>query len=99
MWDMYGLEAIINVSESEKEAIVEALREGTVKWKNPLQFMILRAKFNTQRNYEIYTVESDLTENYIRELFNTDPQLIADTIRDVGVKVYSDRSDRKPVIT
>lgn len=99
MWDMYGLEAIINVSEGEREGIVQALKGEAVTWRNPIQFMLLRARFNSQRCYEIYTFESELSEKEISQMFKQSPQTIADTIRRVGHKLYSDRTTKTPVIT
>lgn len=99
MWDMYGLEAIINVSEGEREGIVQALKGETVTWRNPIQFMILRARFNSQRCYEIYCFDSELDEDELIRLFTDDPQLMANTIRRVGQKLYSDRATKTQVIT
>jgi hypothetical protein len=105
MWDMTGLECLINVSKVEeeheqweKEKIWRILKEEnkTVKPANiPLDSMIMRARFNSQRCYEIYTFDSELSEKDIRETFESDPQVMADAIRNVGHKFYSDRADKK----
>jgi len=105
MWDMTGLECLINVSKVEeeherweKENIWRILKEenktispATI----PLHSMIMRARYNSQRHYEIYTFDSELTEEDIRETFETSPQVMADAIRNVGHKFYSDRADKK----
>ena len=57
--------------------------------------MILRAKVNGQRCYEIYAFDSELSEEDIRETFESDPQVMADAIRNVGHKFYSDRANKK----
>lgn len=105
MWDMTGLECLINVSKVEeeherweKENIWRILKEEnkTDKPVNiPLHQMIMRARFNSQRHYEIYTFDSELTEEDIRETFESDPQVMVDAIRNVGHKFYSDRADKK----
>jgi len=105
MWDMTGLECLINVSKVEeeheqweKEKIWRILKEEnkTVKPANiPLDSMIMRARFNSQRCYEIYTFDSELSEKDIRETFESDPQVMVDAIRNVGHKFYSDRADKK----
>ena len=105
MWDMTGLEALINVTKLEKEHeqwekenIFRILKEQnqTVKPAHvPLEMMILRAKVNGQRCYEIYAFDSELSEEDIRETFESDPQVIADAIRNVGHKFYSDRANKK----
>jgi hypothetical protein len=99
MWDMYGLESLINVSEGEREAIIQALKGEQVNWRNPLQFMILRARFNSQRCYEIYSFSSSMTYKEIVEIFSSSPQVAADTIRNIGNKIYSDRQSKSQVIT
>ena len=108
MWDMNGLESLINVSKIEKEHeqwekenIFRVLKEDNTTLKPahvPLNQMILRAKFNSQRHYEIYTFDSELSEQYIRKTFEDSPQVIADAIRNVGYKFYSDRATKSAVI-
>lgn len=98
MWCNEGLECLINVSEKEKENIVSVLKEEPVPHTNPIQHMILRAKFNAQRHYEIYLFESEIEEEEIINMFDTDPQIIVDAIRNVGNKIYSDRLGKKSVI-
>ena len=58
-----------------------------------LNFLILRARANPQRNYEIYTVqvEADVSLKDIREMFKDSPQDIVDLVRARGHKLYSDR--------
>ena len=108
MWDMHGLESLINVSKIEKEHeqwekenIFRVLKEDNTTLKPahvPLNQMILRAKFNSQRHYEIYTFDSELSEQDIIETFENSPQVIADAIRNVGHKFYSDRATKSAVI-
>jgi hypothetical protein len=105
MWDMTGLECLINVTaiqkqheQWEKENVWRILKEQnkTVKPANvPLDMMIMRARANSQRHYEIYTFDSELSEKYIRETFESDPQVIVDAIRNVGHELYSDRVVKK----
>lgn len=105
MWDMLGLEALINVTKIEKEHeqwekenIFRILKEQDPTPRPahvPLQMMILRAKTNSQRHYEIYAFDSELSEEDIRETFESDPQVIVDAIRNVGHKFYSDRANKK----
>ena len=105
MWDMTGLECLINVTKIEKEHeqwekenIFRILKEQnqTVKPAHvPLEMMILRARVNSQRHYEIYAFDSELSEQDIRETFEDSPQVIADAIRNVGYKFYSDRANKK----
>jgi hypothetical protein len=58
-----------------------------------LDILILRARANPQRNYEIYTVqvEADVSLKDIRDMFKDSPQDIVDLVRARGHKLYSDR--------
>lgn len=98
MWDMYGLEALINVTEIEQNNVVEVLKGNTPKHSNPLHMMILRAKFNTQRHYEIYAFLSEIDEVSIVEQFKESPQFMAELIREKGEKIYSDRISKMDVL-
>ena len=105
MWDMTGLECLINVStvqdeheQWEKENIFRILQEkelATAPKIVPLNQLILRARFNSHRHYEIYTFDSALTEEDIKETFADDQQVIVDAIRNVGHEIYSDRVLKK----
>ena len=101
MWDMTGLECLINVTKLdkeheqwEKENIFRILKDQdkTIKPAHvPLDMMILRARANSQRHYEIYAFDSELSEQDIRETFEDSPQVIVDAIRRIGHEFYSDR--------
>lgn len=105
MWDMTGLECVINVStvqdkhdQWDKENIWRILQEKPTDEKPPdipLNMLILRARYNSHRHYEIYTFDSEFTEDDIKEMFEHDPQVIVDAIRNVGHEIYSDRVLKK----
>jgi len=65
-----------------------------------IQHWQLRARYNTQRCYEIYAIGVDgtITQEDIRDMFETDPQYAADLIRARGEKIYSDRRREKDKI-
>lgn len=110
MWDMLGLECIFDVGAAkaeieqwEKETIWSTLKEqphGKKPNPIPLQQMILRAKFNSQRSYEIYEFSATMSIDEIKEVFNDDPQIIVDWIRENGYKIYSDyvKQERKMIV-
>jgi len=105
MWDMLGLECLINVTQIEKEHeqwekenIFRILKDQDKTLKPahvPLEMMIMRARANPQRHYEIYAFDSELSEQDIRETFEDSPQVMVDAIRNVGHKFYSDRANKK----
>lgn len=107
VWDMLGLESIFDVNAAmkeiedwEKQQLWSMLKDQRVAKKPnpiPLQMLIMRARSNSQRSYEIYSFNTSMTENEVRKIFADDPQPIVDWIRENGNKIYSDytKSDRK----
>ena len=110
MWDCNGLESLHDVdyhmdryNEWEKQKVISILKEERIPALPlgiPLQMMILRARSNSQRAYEIYEFNSTLKYKELTEVFNDNPQPIVEWIRANGKKVYSDyvKSERKLII-
>ena len=100
MWDCYGLEAVARMPNPADRTF--ALLKGEQPPDVPnINMWELRARFNTQRNYEIYliTATPGITEDDIRNMFEADPQGSAETIRRIGEKFFSDRETKKRAIT
>jgi len=110
MWDCDGLESLHDVdyhmdryNEWERQQVVAILKGEQVPARPrgiPLQLMILRARANSQRAYEIYEFNSTLKYKELTEAFNNNPQPIVEWIRENGKKVYSDyvKSERKLIV-
>lgn len=110
MWDMYGLECLIDVSKIideqqqwEKEKVWNMLKETkntTVELNIPLNHLIMRARANPQRHYEIYSITTDKSIDYntMLALFKENPQTAVNLVREKGNKIYSDRATEKAVI-
>ena len=110
VWDCNGLESLHDVdfhmdkyNEWEKQKILSILKEERILDQPkgiPLQMLILRAKYNSQRAYEIYEFNSILNYKELTKAFNDDPQPIVEWIRENGNKVYSDyvKQDRKMIV-
>ncbi|MEY4331954.1 MAG: hypothetical protein RLZZ196_692 [Bacteroidota bacterium] len=105
-WCNEGFEHLEDISKYEhweQEQLVRLLKDETIS-PNPLGKLVgclrLRAQFNTQRHYELYSfnVDSSLTEQDVRELAKSNPQYLVNWIRDNGQKIYSDRKTTKDVI-
>jgi hypothetical protein len=94
VWDCLGLEYSCNLTDYEKDLMWSELKgeEPTVRIPG-LDILILRARANPQRNYEIYTVqvEPDVTLKDIQDMFKDTPQEIVNLIRARGNRIYSDR--------
>lgn len=104
-WDCYGLEACINVSDIEKRITWDALTDNESQGRDPsvgsiVNSLMLRARFNHQRHYEIYAIdtEDDVTDENLRAMFESDPQGSADLIRTRGRELYSDRASHNDKI-
>ena len=115
-WDCNGLEACVPLHElqqkheqAEKERVWTTL--ASANGEDPGNSMdreinrvytniLMRARMNPQRHYEIYTVQTDpaITKEDMMRMFEDSPQNMADLIRDRGEKLYSDRAVCGPVI-
>lgn len=100
VWDEFGIESIIPITRYEKVDKLNtwARLNGEDITHNPLNSIIrnllLRARFNNQRAYEIYAVDCDLEfdEAYWQDQWQTYPQECANVVREKGEKLYSNRS-------
>ncbi len=99
-WDQHGIEAIIPITQYEQfeaEQTWAALTGAPVQ-RNPLTSIIhgllLRARYNPQRHYEIYSVDcsEEMTEESWKSAWEESPQECANLIREKGHKLYSDRA-------
>jgi hypothetical protein len=96
MWDCYGLEYLCNLTEWSEKATYDTLMEKSVSPGPPINALLLRARFNPQRNYEIYTFNTDeLDYEHIKVAFEASPQGMADWIRKNGQQMYSARMTDK----
>jgi len=92
MWDCYGLENIVELPDPAL-ATFAVLKDQEPPPTPNINMWALRARFNTQRHYEIYiiTTTPEIERDDIRSMFEADPQTAADTVRRLGQKFYSDR--------
>lgn len=105
-WDCQGIEAIVPITQYERWDAENTWRlvKGEEAVRNPInniiQGLLLRARFNQQRSYEIYAVEcaEGMDEKFWREQWEQYPQETAELIRERGHKLYSDHTTRKKVI-
>ncbi len=110
MWDCEGFECLEDITLRhpdtwDKAQVFEALK-GHTPQPNPLAQQIahmkLRARFNSQRCYEIYvfTMGDDVEFKDVEDWMIADPQSLVDWIRvNHYAKVYSDyRPKHKPAI-
>lgn len=99
MWDCHGLEACARVPDPAD--VTFALLQNKAPPEVPnLSHWSLRARYNTQRHYEIYIVTATpgIDEHDIQEMFGANPQAAADTIRRIGHCYYSDRANQDQIV-
>ena len=93
-WDMLGIDSVVNISTIEKAVTWATLqdKEGP-RLGSVVNAVLMRARMNSQRHYEVYTVwmDENVDEEDVRAMFEANPQGMADLIRERGNKVYSDR--------
>jgi len=102
MWCNEGLECCIDVTADQQRRMWQKLKGEQVSESAipNYQHLLLRARFNSQRHYEIYSVEATdgITAEDICEMFEADPQSAADTIRRLGHCMHSDRVTKDRVL-
>ncbi len=100
MWDCHGLEACERVPNPADATFALLKGEKPPELPNLLHWE-LRARYNSQRHYEIYiiTAQPGIEQEDIVEMFEANPQTAADTIRRIGYKFYSDRETKERAIT
>ena len=100
MWDCHGLESIDEVPDPALLTWARLSDQPPPPYPN-IEHWKLRARFNSQRHYEIYvvTVDACITQQAMREMFDHSPQAMADLVRERGQCLHSDRQTQQPVIT
>ena len=92
MWDCNGLECLFDITNMDHDKFMSDLKGEDFKTPFNLTTLMLRARYNSQRSYEIYTFGTDPEISYeeIELMFEHDPQTIVNAIRKSGNKLYSD---------
>jgi 5-formyltetrahydrofolate cyclo-ligase len=106
MWCSTGFESLVDIGEiwsqeeqESKDQLWDILSSNEDSFKKkPLRNTIarmvssmkLRARVNSQRNYEIYCFMTDdsIPASELNQLVESDPQLLVDMIRDHGIRIY-----------
>lgn len=105
MWNCYGIESIVPITEYEDRSKLDMwkiLKEEPIG-KNPLDDIVgqmtMRARFNTERSYEIYAMdcEKGITREDLFEMWDTNPQYAADLTREKGVCLFSNRNKTQKI--
>ena len=91
MWDENGFEVIKDCTSWERDTFLNTIagKDLTPAPVN-LQAMTMRARFNPQRSYEIYTFNTveEFDEESLWEIAEETPQPLVDWIRKNGKRLY-----------
>lgn len=91
MWSREGLETIIDATSADKKLMWSALKGEVHIDIFRLNAMILRARTNDQREYEIYAVdvEAHLNDNHIEDMFSENFDNTVALIKEKGKCLFS----------
>ena len=92
MWDENGFETLKDCTSWERQSLMNTIagKELTPAPVN-LRAMTMRARFNPQRAYEIWSFNTDesIDEDTLWEIAQENPQALVDMIRTNGKKLYA----------
>lgn len=100
-WDCLGFEGIFNLTEEHSKAVMAALAGTEYKPEFNLNYMVLRARYNSQRDPEIWTfnVSGEVSMEDVQTMADENPQALVDFIRKHGQPYYrGDRVKQKRII-
>lgn len=100
MWDCNGLECLFDITDVDGDMLMSKLKGETYRVPYNLSMMMIRARANLQRSYEIYSFTTlDMDYDDVKSMFETDPQVMVNAIREQGHMIYSDYNPRQKVIS
>jgi hypothetical protein len=107
-WSSEGFESITDITEYDPEHWnldnAQRVLQGDNTLPNPVNHMLmtmtLRARYNSQRFYEIYSfsADDDLDQETLNIWSADNPQGAAEWIRNNGNRIYSDRVKKDRVL-
>ena len=100
-WDTRGIEAIVPIGDMRSENIAAKLcgdkephNIGSI-----YNMLTMRARFNPQRSPQIWgiNVDDSITEETLRSIADTTPQVIVDLVKEKGVMFYGDKMQESAI--
>jgi len=101
MWDCNGFEVLKDCTSWERDSMLNTIAGKPLKPAPVnLQAMTMRARFNPQRNYEIWTfnTEESIDEETLWKLAEENPQALVDMVRNNGKRLYGEPATTEPRI-
>lgn len=102
-WNSLGeLECLLEINAMAHQDTIERLtgqRHGPSHVNRTISMMIMRARFNEQRNIEVYLIETDssITTEDMESNFQTNPQGLVDLVRERGTHLYGEPARPKNI--
>lgn len=87
-FDCEGFECLRDITSVEHRATRDILAGREVKDELSLNAMMLRARYNPQRSPEIWVFTSTVGGETLRDLSESEPQMLVDLIRKHGNCVW-----------
>lgn len=88
MFDSLGFECIIDITRYEQECLMAQLTGKPVDSPVSLRHLVIRAQANHHRYPEIWKFTSEFEQDELVKLAQKSPQLLANTIRELGVNIF-----------
>jgi hypothetical protein len=98
-FDILGFECLVDITSYERHKLLAEI-SGDDSPKTPVNFhhLLMRARFNPQRNPEIWVFTSTVDEHTLSKLADDDPQALVDMIREYGNNVWGQTGHARQVI-
>jgi hypothetical protein len=97
-FDILGFECLVDITSYERHRLLAEISGAEVKSPVNLNHMMMRARFNPQRNPEIWIFTSTVDEAILSKLAEDDPQALVDMIREHGHNVWGQTGHVRQVI-
>ncbi len=106
MWCIEGFECVIDITDQQpdimgKKNLINTLKGDKMevdRVNSLINKMKLRARFNTDREYEIYGFMSTIDLDNLKEVSLNTPQVLVDGIRETGYCLFDGRNKVKQLI-
>lgn len=96
-WDSLGFEFIVNTTKQDRQILINELKGEISSSKNWIRYSLLRAKFNPQRNPQIWGFTSPMSEEELIKISQESPQELANLIRELGWKIYGEVPQKRVI--
>lgn len=97
-----GFECIVNLSKIDEKYVLAKLADEKLPTSvgHIVHMMEIRARYNQERKMEVWALQATdgITEDDLWAWAKTDPQDLAEKLRDRGVSVFSTYSKNKIIV-